>query len=691
VSFRRGGSDRSNPTNEGGGPGGEDASTEAGDKSKEAKKSRFARLRRALSPWNAPSETESPPESPPAPESPPPTPPGPFAPESRPEEPETKPLKPLFSLEPPEEEKKPSRWSELAFRGRTRLRAIGFWLREKGKVAWRGLKRATAATAYWWSKRSRGTKLRVGAVAGIVVLYLIIKFLPVPGVPCQISAAKECAPSNDTIAYVPRNADLYVHMTVNSDSHQWELAEELGDELPNFTALLQSDTRALSIAGSKPINLSEQVLPWAKDDLALLGVPAYKGRVSEAYVVGVGDEAKANQFLAGLAPPVGAPKPQPLGSGTISLYRGGFTTARSGDQVLFGNVVAVRAALATNSGQVPGLEDSDQDKAREALPDVRLAEAYLSRAGVQRFLTTGATGATQLDTFVDYGATGGMAVGARARDDGIEVNLVSELDPKLQQRSPTVFASLPEFEPSLANEAGPNALGYIGVGELGPAINNALATAGAGAQGLAGSLRALAQNLQKEAGVDPLKDLLPALGGQAALVAEPTGAAPYATLIVDGVDEEKAGDALASLQGPLLRSLSAGGGQVPNFQTREVDGVTVHSVQVSPTIELSYAIFDGKLVVSTRPEGISQVRSSGDNLAGTSAYEDATDQLPDQVSALVFLNLDEVLGLAQQAGLAENPLYASLSEDISRIGSLGLAVRGSDDELQSELFLAIHD
>jgi hypothetical protein len=117
----------------------------------------------------------------------------------------------------------------------------------------------------------------------------------------------------------------------------------------------------------------------------------------------------------------------------------------------------------------------------------------------------------------------------------------------------------------------------------------------------------------------------------------------------------------------------------------------VHSVQVSPTIELSYAIFDGKLVVSTRPEGISQVRSSGDNLAGTSAYEDATDQLPDQVSALVFLNLDEVLGLAQQAGLAENPLYASLSEDISRIGSLGLAVRGSDDELQSELFLAIHD
>jgi hypothetical protein len=130
---------------------------------------------------------------------------------------------------------------------------------------------------------------------------------------------------------------------------------------------------------------------------------------------------------------------------------------------------------------------------------------------------------------------------------------------------------------------------------------------------------------------------------------------------------------------------------VPDFQSREVDGVTVHSVQVSPSVDLSYAIFDGKLVVSTQPQGVSQVRSGGDNLAGTSSFEDATDPLPDRVSALVFLNLEEVLGLAQRAGLAENPLYASLSEDISRIGSLGLGVRGSASELQSELFLAIHD
>jgi hypothetical protein len=575
------------------------------------------------------------------------------------------------------------------FRLVTRLRAMGYWIREKAQIVWRWLRRAASALAYWWSKRSRATRIRIFAVAGVVVLYLVIKFLPVPGVPCEVSAAKECAPSNHTIAYVPRDAVIYAHLTVNSDSHQWDLAGDLHDELPNFAALLQSDTSALATPAGRPVDLGHEVLPWAKDDLALLGVPGPKKTTPETYVVGVGDSRKADQFLASLSPG-GKGTPAKVGDATVTAYPTGLATARSGDEALFGNVVAVRAALAAQTGQAPRLEGSDQDAARAGLPNVRLAELYLSQAGLSRMLAGRAGSATQLNTFVDYGASTGMAASMRAREDGVEVNLVSDLDPKLEQRSPTVFASLPQFEPGLADEAGSHALGYIGVGDLGPALNKALATAGGGAQGLAGSLRTLAQSLQSEAGVDPLKDLLPALGGQAALVAEPTDTVPYASLVVDGVDEQKAGDALASLQQPLLRAVGTAGPQVPSFQTKEIDGVAVHSVQVSPTVDLSYAIFDGKLVISTQPEGIAQVRSSGDNLAGTGAYQAATDPLPDRVSALVFLNLDEVSGLAEKAGLAENPLFASLSEDISHVQSLGLAVRGSDEELRSELFLAIH-
>jgi hypothetical protein len=575
------------------------------------------------------------------------------------------------------------------FRFVTRLRAIRYWTREKAQIVWRAVGRAAAAVPYWWSRRSQATKTRIFAVAGVVVLYLIVKFSPVPGVPCEISAAKECAPANETIAYVPKDALLYTHMTVNSDSHQWELAGDLSDVLPNFTGLLKQSTSALPSLSGKPIDVVDGILPWAKDDLSLLEIPGPKKTSLSAYVVGVGDDAKADQFLTSIAPP-GTPKQAKPNGSTLSVYAGGFATARSGDQALFGNVAAVRAALSTKAGAVPGLEGSDQDAARDQLPDVRLADLYLSPAGIHRFLVGGQGGATQLDTFVDYGATTGMAASVRARDDGVEINLVSELDPKLELRSPTVFADLPRFEPSLADEAGTSALGYVGVGALGPGLNTALASAGAGAQGLAGSLRALAQTVQQEAGVDPFKDLLPALGGQAALVAEPTDTVPFASLIVDGVDEDKANEALARLQRPLLRSLGAGQ-QIPSFKSEDVDGVTIHSVQTSPTVNLSYAVFDGKLVISTQPAGVAAVRSSGDNLAGTGDYKAATDQLPDEVSALVFLNLEEVLGIAQQAGLPDDPLYASLSEDISHVRSLGLAVRGSDDELRSELFLATAD
>jgi Protein of unknown function (DUF3352) len=582
------------------------------------------------------------------------------------------------------------RFGELWFRFVTRLRAGRYWLREKLQALWRALRRVAAALAYWWARRSRGTRIRIFSVLGVILLYLVVKFISIPGVPCEVSAAKECAPSNETIAYVPRDAALYAHVTVNSDSHQWDLAEDLRGELPNITALLRSVTGSLVPQGARPIDLPREVLPWAKDDIALIGVPGAGKTVAEAYVVGVGDTAKADQFLASLSPG-GKSKQARVDGGALTVYSNRLATGRIGDVALFGSVGAVRAALDAKAGRAPELGGSDQGSSLDDLPKVRLAELYLSRTGVDRLLSgRQGTGASQLDTFVDYGATTGMAASLRVRDDGVDIHVDSNLDPKLEQRSPTVFADLPKFDPSLADEAGSRALGYVGVGELGPALNRALATAGAGGQGLASSLRALAQRLKKEAGIDPLKDLLPALGGQAALVAEPTDGVPYASLIVDGVDEDKTNAALAALQRPLARSV-ASGAQVPSFQTKEVDGVNVHSVAISPQVDLSYAVFDRMLVISTQPQGIEQVRSSGDNLAGSGAYQDATDRLPDSVSALVFLNLDEVFGLAQQAGLATDPLYASLSEDISRIGSLGLAVTGSNSELRSELFLAIHD
>ncbi len=588
---------------------------------------------------------------------------------------------------------------DLWFRFVTRIRAVGYWIREKAQIvsktlrsgvqtAWGALKSWVAFAARFWRTRTPTTKYRTYAVAGVIALYAIVKFAPVPGVPCQISAAKECAPPDETIAFVPEDALLYAHFTIDRDSHQYELANDLSEDMPDATLLAGQVGAGVPTPSGKPIDIAADVLPWATRDLALTMVPGPSKTALPVFLAGVEDRAGAEEFLAGLAPP-GKSKRRKHGDADLIVYPAGFAAAFSGDELLFGTESAVRIALDAEAGKVPGLEGSDQEEAREELPDVRFAEIYLSRAGVQRLLAGRGAGATQLESFVDYAATSGMAASLRIKDDGIDVNLVSRLDEKLVQKSPSFFATLPEFEPELAGEAGARALAYVGVGEVGTTLGEIVTGAGAEAQGLVGSLRALAKTLQKRAGVDPLKDLLPALGGQAALVAEPTDAIPFASLIVDEVDEEKAREALARLQAPLANALGTQTGAVARFKESDVEGVKVNSVQVSPTVNLSYAVFDDLLVVSTDPAGIAQVRASGDGLDDTDAYERVTDSLPDEVSALVFLNLDELLGLAEDAGLAEDPLYASLSDDISNISALGLAVNGTDEQIRSKLFLSL--
>ncbi len=572
---------------------------------------------------------------------------------------------------------------DLLFRLTTRVRATGYWLREKVRIARRlGARAAHAVARAAWIDRSTATRTRSLAVVVIVALYAVIRFLPVPGVPCGISAAKECAPADHAVALVPADALLYAHLTLDRDSHQYELASESASKFPDLGSLVRASLGPLPTPTGAAVDLGGEILPWADGDLALAELPAPRGAIQTMVIAGVGDRERADAFLAR----VGGPNPLPgrQHGDPISLYPKGFAAAYVGDELAFGDRGAVRAAIDAAAGRTRALGDAGP---RGDLPDVRFADIYLSRAGIDRLLAGGRSGAAQLGTFVDYGATRGMAASATARDDGVDVNLVSDLDPSRLKRFPTAFAELPEFHPDLAAEAGDATLAYVGVGNLGPTL--ASLVRGAKGGGLAASLAGLAKSLQVKAGVNPIRDLLPALGGQAALVVEPTAGVPFASLIVDDVDQGAAAEAMARLEGPILRSLKGSApGQVLRFEDHEVDGVTARSVRVSPAVDLSYAIFDGKLVISTDPAGIAQVKAGG-GLAGTAAYRRATHELPDEVSALVFLNLDQLLELANRAGLVEDPVYASLSDDISNIQALGLAVNGGGDQLRSELFLSI--
>lgn len=582
--------------------------------------------------------------------------------------------------------------SELGFRITTRVKALGYGLREKAWELARRWDRFEARLRAAWRDQSPQARKRILAVVGVVVLYLLIKFVSLPGVPCEISGVKECPPGDDAVALVPSGALVYAHLTLDKGTAQYDRAGDVFRRFSRFSELGQTALGFFHAPSGAQITFAD-IRPWAGKDAAATILPAGpKGAArASAVMIAVNDQKGAQQFLTKVI----ATKPTPgVQNGVkLSAYPGGFDSAIANGFLLLGADPVVRQLIATGAGKQTSLaNDPTVTAIRDRLPGNRFADVYVSGIGARSLLAPNtSTAVTQLGTFVDYAATKGFAAAAVARDDGIELDLTSGLDKTQEAKSPSLLTQLPKFHPDLTNSVGSRALGYVGIGDAGKSLGALLQRAASAQPGLAQALTGFTQRLQAQAKVDPTKDLLPALGGQAALVAEPTSGIPYASLIVSGVDESKAKSAMARLQGPILSAAQPPSGQpLAGFTSTKVAGVDASELQVSPAVDLTYAIFDGKLVVSTQPTGIEQVKKgTGERLSTADVFTKATRPLPDELSALAFFNLDELLNLAEALGRVEDPLYASFRDDIRKLHALAVGVTAEASELRSRLFVTI--
>ena len=111
-----------------------------------------------------------------------------------------------------------------------------------------------------------------------------------------------------------------------------------------------------------------------------------------------------------------------------------------------------------------------------------------------------------------------------AGDDGLDLDLRSELDPRRAKSHPGFFSAFPSFEPDLAGSLPPDSLGYVGIGDPGKTLRSLLKQAGAPEPGLAAAVGDLVERVRKLGEVDLEKDLLPSLGGEAAIALQPAPA-----------------------------------------------------------------------------------------------------------------------------------------------------------------------
>lgn len=488
-------------------------------------------------------------------------------------------------------------------------------------------------------------------------------------------------PATAAAQVVPADALAYVHLSTDADRPAVERALEVGRRFPSYPDLRTTLLGRLS--GGRALDFERDVRPWLGDEAALALLDTGRATAGSLVVLALADVRRARSFVRGLARPGRSVSHRGV---PVDVY-GGVAVAFHRSRLLIGQLASVRASIDVAAGARPSLaRAATYRRATNELPEGRVLDAFLTNEGIRRALVPqgGLVGAA--GTLLDDPRLRATALALTVEDPGARLSARS-----LLSRSRAARDRARPFEPELVGEVPRAALAYLGLRGLDRAVGPILAALGAAPGGAGELLSQVGGDVARRAGVDVERDLLPVFRDEVGLVVTPRVPVPVLTLVARARDERATSEALGRLRGPLARLLEPrgeeGAGQVPVFRERDVGGVKGYGISLGPTAELIYAVFDGKVVVSTSPAGIRAVRSGEDSIEDADGYRATLGDRPGTVSSLVFLDFNQLLTLAEQTGLNDSPTYVRVRDDLRRIRAVGAATTASDggDETTAEL------
>jgi len=546
-----------------------------------------------------------------------------------------------------------------------------------------------------WKALPQTTRARIAAFAIAAAIAALVLVLVDSGPPCEAPGGDACPSGDDAIALVPEDALAYAHLDAEEGTAQLEDAAEIASRLPLLSSLAVAGVS--NVAGTR-IDYATDVQPWSGGELAMTLLPG-DSRPEPVLMIEAADSEGATEFAADLLGP--DPTSREVGDAELSVGERGLASAMLDGFLMIGDEDALVSLVeAPTDG---GALEEAAGPVLDQLPGERLAYGYLSPEGA-RSLLAGDPSLSSLDTFVDADASGGAAAALSFDDGAVDLAVRSELDPERAQASPSFFAALPRFEPTLEAEASPDALAYLGLGDPAASADSLLTQAAASAPALLAAFNKLEEDLRREGGVSVSDDLLPLLGSEAAVTVEPVAASsesetpgvlatsgvPYLSVIADGVDSASAAKSLANLQEPLIDALApASSGKLASFTSTEIGGVEAQSLVVNPDVELTYATFGERLVAATNPLGVEQAQAEGDGLEDAEAFDLATENIPEEVSLLAYLNLQDLLAIGEQIGLAADPAYPTYAQDLRNLDAAAVGVDGSGGTIRTDLRITV--
>ena len=484
------------------------------------------------------------------------------------------------------------------------------------------------------------------------------------------------AEARDTaVDLVPANALLYVHARVEPQSDQWRRAGEIADQLPT---LRQFRSRALdSISrGRRPLDFETQVQPWIGDEAAVALLREGR-RATSLILVRVADQTSARRFLAGAGR---ATNERHLGV-TVRTY-GDLAAAFVDGFLAVGSPANVRAAIDTRHRRSLGHERLFRRAVERLEVKDPLAYAYAPARGIDEVVRGQGGLIGQIQSLVEVPGLEAAAAAVRAERNGVRMDLAA-----LHRERPPAQ----EFRPTLTREVPADTIAFVGAAGLDGVLDSLERLSGARGSALPGLLARFRRQLGPRGERAVLKAVGPLLNRESALFVTPPVNLPVITLVVADTSAAEGGDVLVALQPVLSRLLETpAGGQVPAIISRRVAGVDTTTLSLSPSFSLTYAAFDGKLVVSTSPAGIRQLRRSGDSLADNASFSPGgLRDFLERASSVVFLDLRRLSALVERAGLAATPGYRAIKSDIARTGAVSGVTQSERSSQTAQIFVEV--
>jgi hypothetical protein len=94
-------------------------------------------------------------------------------------------------------------------------------------------------------------------------------------------------------------------------------------------------------------------------------------------------------------------------------------------------------------------------------------------------------------------------------------------------------------------------------------------------------------------------------------------------------------------------------------------------------------------VITTSPGGIRRVKLGKSHVLDNSLFAPGMRGDLDQVTSVLFLDLEQLLALGEQAGLGDSPDYQQLKSELSPVRTVNAITRAKKTLKETEIFIEV--